>query len=101
MTTTIAGNRDDLIVPKSVRRRAGLKRGDQVEFKVSGKVITIVPKLPSADDEYSAIERRAIDAELERAAQGPYYGPFETASEASQFLRKEIRKRRKSSTHRG
>jgi bifunctional DNA-binding transcriptional regulator/antitoxin component of YhaV-PrlF toxin-antitoxin module len=36
-----------------VRRRAGIKTGDRVEFKVSGGVINIVPKLPSADDEYT------------------------------------------------
>jgi len=27
--------------------------GELVEFRVSGSVITILPKLPSADDEYT------------------------------------------------
>lgn len=32
-------------MPQSVRRKAGFKPGDRVEFKVSDKTITIVPKL--------------------------------------------------------
>jgi bifunctional DNA-binding transcriptional regulator/antitoxin component of YhaV-PrlF toxin-antitoxin module len=81
-------------VPDQVRRRAGLKHGDQVEFKVSGGVINIVPKLPSADGEYTPAERRLIDARLQEARKGPYYGPFATAHEAITFLRKEIRSRK-------
>ena len=48
--TVVITSKDELIVPRSVRRRAGIKTGDRVEFKVSGGVINIVPKLPSADD---------------------------------------------------
>jgi bifunctional DNA-binding transcriptional regulator/antitoxin component of YhaV-PrlF toxin-antitoxin module len=51
-------------VPNQVRRRAGIKEGNQVEFEVSGGVINIVPKLPSADDEYTPEQRRIIDARL-------------------------------------
>ena len=32
-------------MPKSVRRKAGFKRGDRVESRLSGRSITIVPKL--------------------------------------------------------
>jgi AbrB family looped-hinge helix DNA binding protein len=35
----------EITVPKSIRRRAGIKPGDRVEFKVSDRTITIVPKL--------------------------------------------------------
>ena len=35
----------EITVPKSIRRKAGFKPGDQVEFQVSGRSITIVPKL--------------------------------------------------------
>lgn len=35
----------EITVPKSVRRKAGFKLGDQVEFQVSDRSITIVPKL--------------------------------------------------------
>ena len=40
---------------------AGLKIGDKLEFKVSGGVITILPKLPTADDDYTPAQRRVID----------------------------------------
>lgn len=48
MAVTLKPNRE-ITVPKSVRRKAGFKPGDRVEFRVSGRSITIVPKL-SADE---------------------------------------------------
>ena len=45
-----------LVVPPSVRRRAGIKAGDRLEFKVSGGIINIIPKLPSADDELRRLQ---------------------------------------------
>jgi len=56
-----------LVVPRSVRRRAGLKRGP--ESGIQGirwcGLINIVPKLPVADDEYIPAQRRLIDARLQ------------------------------------
>jgi bifunctional DNA-binding transcriptional regulator/antitoxin component of YhaV-PrlF toxin-antitoxin module len=92
MTITVE-SKTDLVVPRSVRRRAGLKNGQEVEFKVSGGVISIIPKLPAADDEYMPAQRRLVDARLLESRKGPYYGPFETADEAIAFLRREIGKR--------
>jgi hypothetical protein len=40
--------------PPSIQRQAKLKPGDQVEFRVSGGVINIVPKHPELDSEYTA-----------------------------------------------
>jgi bifunctional DNA-binding transcriptional regulator/antitoxin component of YhaV-PrlF toxin-antitoxin module len=94
MTITVKNNAVGLVVPPSVRRRAGIKAGDRLEFKVSGGIINIIPKLPSADDEYTPAQRRAIDAQLKDAAKGPYYGPFETADAAIKFLRTEVRTRK-------
>jgi AbrB family looped-hinge helix DNA binding protein len=96
MTVIVKNNTTDLVVPKSVRRRAGIKPGDRLEFKVSGGIINIIPKLPSAADEYTPEQRRVIDAQLAEAAKGPYYGPFETADAALRFLHVEIRKRESS-----
>ncbi len=73
-----------------------MRPGGQVEFRVSGGVINIVPKLPPADDEYTPAQRRAIDAQLEEAEKGPFHGPFKTAGEAIKFLHKEIRARKRS-----
>ena len=63
MTITVK-DKAALVVPPSVRRRAGIKPGDELEIKVSGGVITILPKLPSAGDEYTPAQRRLIDAQL-------------------------------------
>ena len=93
MTVTVK-DKNRLMVPASVQRRARIKTGDRLQFKVSGGLITIIPELPSADDEYTPEQRRIIDARLAEAGKGPYYGPFETADEAVRFIRKQIRTRK-------
>ena len=45
----------------------GLKGGQEIEFKVCGGVISILPKPPAADDEYTPKQRRIIDAGLAKA----------------------------------
>jgi bifunctional DNA-binding transcriptional regulator/antitoxin component of YhaV-PrlF toxin-antitoxin module len=95
MTVTVK-KKTPLVVPPAIQRRAGLTVGKQVEFTAIGGVITITPKLPAADDEYTPEQRRIIDARLANARKGPYYGPFDTADEAVKFLRKEIRTRKAS-----
>jgi bifunctional DNA-binding transcriptional regulator/antitoxin component of YhaV-PrlF toxin-antitoxin module len=93
MTVTVKSKKE-LVVPRAVRRLAGIKPGQRVRFKVSGGIISIIPDLPVADDEYTPAQRRVIDARLAEARKGPYYGPFKTADEAVTFLYKEIRKRK-------
>lgn len=44
MTVTLKP-KTEIMVPKSIRRKAGFKPGDRVEFQVTGRSITIVPKL--------------------------------------------------------
>jgi len=44
MTVTLKP-KSEITVPKSIRRKAGIKPGDRVEFSVSGRVINITPKL--------------------------------------------------------
>jgi len=44
MAVTLKPN-SEITVPKSIRRKAGFRTGDRVEFRVSGRSITIVPKL--------------------------------------------------------
>src|SRR5580693_3157104 len=93
MTVTV-NNKKDLVVPQSVRRQAGIKSGDRLEFRVSGGIINIIPELPSADDEYTPAQRRVIDAQLTEAKKGPYHGPFSTADQAIKYLNKELRARK-------
>src|ERR1035437_633220 len=48
MTVAVKNNnKTPLVVPSAVRRKAGFKSGQELEFKASGGVITIVPKLPN------------------------------------------------------
>ena len=84
-----------IVVPDSVRRKAGLRRGERVEFRVSGRAITITPK---EDDEYTPAERRSIDraigqSEKEYAA-GLGRGPFATAGEFIASMEADIKKLR-------
>jgi AbrB family looped-hinge helix DNA binding protein len=93
MTVTVSSKKE-LVVPHSVRRRAGIKSGDRLEFKVSGGIINIIPELPLADDEYTPAQRKVVDARLAEARKGPYHGPFSSADDAIRFLKKEIRTRK-------
>jgi len=92
--TVIARNGAPLVVPSAIRRKAGFRGGEELEFKASGGVITIVRKLPVASDEYTPAQRLIINARLTGARKGPYFGPFETADETIKFIRKEIRNRK-------
>ena len=95
MTVTVK-SKMPLVVPMAVRRKAGLKSGQEIEFKVSGGVINIVPKLPPADDEYTPKQRRAIDAQLAEGLAdikaGRTIGPFETHQEMIEFLHGQVKK---------
>jgi AbrB family looped-hinge helix DNA binding protein len=62
-------------IPTSVRRQAGLSKGDLVDFAFQRGKIVITPKVvvdrsqfSNADDEYTPAQRRMIDARLEAAA---------------------------------
>ncbi len=60
-------------------------------------MITILPKLPSADDDYTPEQRRKVDAELAKGLQdlkeGRTYGPFNTADEMIASMEKQLKKR--------
>ncbi len=96
--TLVVKSKSGLLVPPSVRRKAGIKPGDQVEFKVSSGVIQIFRKPPIADEEYTPAQRRALDRELAKGLEdvrnGRTYGPFDTAENTIKFLRQEIKARK-------
>jgi len=90
MTVAVKNNnKAPLVVPPAVRRKARFKSGQELEFRASGGVITITPKTPAKDDEYTPEQRRVIDARLAKADQdikaGRVHGPF-TAKQAAQFI---------------
>jgi hypothetical protein len=85
-------NKTPLVVPPAVRRRARFKSGQELEFRASGGVISIIPKLPAANDDYTPAQRRAIDAELREAEKGPFYGPFDNMDEMIAHLKGRLAK---------
>jgi len=95
MTVTVK-SKTPLVVPDAIRRKAGFRSGDKIEFKVSGGMIHILPKLPSADDEYTPEQRRAIDARLAESEaelrQSRGFGPFSTAEEMIASMKAELKK---------
>jgi AbrB family looped-hinge helix DNA binding protein len=75
---------ENLIVPAAIRRKAGIKPGDRLEFKVSRRKITILAT--PDDDEYTPAQRLNIDRRIAEARKGPYYGPFTSVDEAMAFV---------------
>jgi bifunctional DNA-binding transcriptional regulator/antitoxin component of YhaV-PrlF toxin-antitoxin module len=99
MTITLT-NEIQRMLPPGVRRKAGFKAGDKVEVKAIGGIVTLIGKPAVADDkdEYTAEERREIDAGIaesqEEFKQGLGFGPFETHEEFISSLHKEAKKLR-------
>jgi bifunctional DNA-binding transcriptional regulator/antitoxin component of YhaV-PrlF toxin-antitoxin module len=95
--TVAVKNQSPVVVPPAALRRAGFKRGQELEIRASGGVITIVRKPPSADDEYTPEQRRIIDAQLAEGLAdikaGRTYGPFSTADEMIAHMKAQVKKR--------
>jgi bifunctional DNA-binding transcriptional regulator/antitoxin component of YhaV-PrlF toxin-antitoxin module len=77
MTVTLK-NKTPLVVPDRVRREAGFKTGDRVEFKVSRGAVTILPKPPvteDRDDTLTSAEAKIVrrgEAQLKRGKSKPW-----------------------------
>src|ERR1039457_5954880 len=91
-TTGKIQSKGQVTIPTSIRRRAGVSKGDLVNFAFRRGKIVITPKLvidrpkfPTADDEYTPEQRRTIDARLAESLAdikaGRVYGPFDTHEE--------------------
>ena len=102
--TTRIQNKGQVTIPTRVRERAGLSKGDVVEFSYRRGKIVITPKIvidrsqfPSADDEYTPAQRRLIDARLaesdEDLKHGRTYGPFHTADEMIAHMKAALKER--------
>ncbi len=87
-----AGASRELVVPPSVRRRAGIKAGDRLEYEAARGIITIRKSQHLEDDHYTPAQRRMIQKRLDEAAedvrQGRVYGPFSTHQELMASLTK-------------
>jgi hypothetical protein len=83
--TVAVKHRKPIVVSPAALRQAGFKSGQELEVRVTGGAITILPKLPIADDDYTPAERRAIDRGIAASEkdykEGRSYGPFKTHEE--------------------
>ena len=71
--TVIVKSKSPLTVPDQVRRRAGFKPGDHVEFKVSRGVVTILTKRFAAcppDDTLTEEEAKKVRHALKQVREG-------------------------------
>ncbi|MGD0619483.1 MAG: AbrB/MazE/SpoVT family DNA-binding domain-containing protein [Bryobacteraceae bacterium] len=110
-TTARIQHKGQVTIPTSVRRQAGLSKGDLVNFAFQRGKIIITPKLvidrsrfPNADDEYTPEQRRIIDARLAEGLAdikaGRVYGPFETHEAMMRSLRSQVKKGKGKTTKR-
>jgi len=98
MTVAVKNNnKAPLVVPPAIRRKARFKSGQELEFRVSGGVITILPKLPNADAEYTPEQRRIIDAKIAEGLAdikaGRTFGPFDSAEEMIAHMNARLKKK--------
>jgi len=64
MTVTLKANAE-ITVPSSIRRKAGIKPGDRVEFSVSGREIRITPKVePRELEDYLEVHDPTVQAHI-------------------------------------
>ncbi len=77
--------KSEIVVPRSIRRKAGIKLGQPVKFEVAGSTIIIEPAVDDKDDEYTPAQRRAIMRRIAQSekefAEGKGLGPFNTVEE--------------------
>ncbi len=97
-------HKGQVTIPTRLRNQVGLSKGDLVEFSLQRGKIVITPKIvidrsqfPSADDEYTPAQRRAIDARLaeseEDLRRGRTAGPFNTADEMIASMKEQLKKK--------
>jgi AbrB family looped-hinge helix DNA binding protein len=112
MTTLVKIHRKgQMTLPSRLRAAIGIAEGDLVEASIKRGTIVITPKLvidrskfPTADDEYTPAQRRAIDARLAKSDEdikhGRMHGPFDTHEEFLAALHKQAPKLGKKNTRR-
>jgi AbrB family looped-hinge helix DNA binding protein len=102
-TTGKIQSKGQVTIPTSVRRQAGLSKGDLVNFAFQRGRIVITPrpvidrsKFPTADDEYTPEQRRIIDARLAESLAdieaGRTFGPFDTVDQMIAHMKRGLRK---------
>ena len=92
MTVTLKP-KTEITVPKSIRRKAGIKPGDRVEFSVSGRVINITAKLsPDELQDEQEIGDAKVRQHIRRSNADYVAGRSRPAKDCFSELRAEARK---------
>jgi AbrB family looped-hinge helix DNA binding protein len=101
MTSLVRVHRKgQMTLPSRLRLAIGISEGDIVEASIERGKIVLAPQLvidrskfPSADDEYTPAQRRAVDrgiaASQKEYKRGRALGPFETAEQLLASLHKQ------------
>lgn len=96
MTVTLKP-KSEITVPKSIRRKAGIKAGDQFEFSVSGRVINIVPKLSSEElQDDREIQDPKVQSHIQKSNDDYLAGRSRPAAEFLAELRAESSRKKRS-----
>jgi AbrB family looped-hinge helix DNA binding protein len=87
-------SKGQMTIPSKLRSAVGLADGDLVEVRAVGRKIVISPQLvidpsvfPASNGEYTAAQRKKLDASLTEAEKGPHFGPFRSGAEVAAFLK--------------
>jgi bifunctional DNA-binding transcriptional regulator/antitoxin component of YhaV-PrlF toxin-antitoxin module len=91
MTVVVTG-KSGLVVPKSIQRKARIKAGDKIAFAVAGRVISIIPDLPYADDTFTSKQTTQIAKARREMREGKHVSLAELEHA---LARKRPQKRRK------
>lgn len=67
---SVTTTQKEIVVPRHVRRKAGIKAGEPVEFSASARTITIKPKKVDPDDVLTPHEAKRLRQSLKQARQG-------------------------------
>jgi len=81
--------KNEITIPKSIRRKAGIKHGDQFDFRVSGRVISIIPKL-SPDELQDESEIR--DPKIRAIIREGFQEFLDGKTRPAEMLQKELEK---------
>ena len=93
MTVTFK-SKTEITVPKSIRRKAGIKPGDRVEFSVSGRTINITPKLsPDELQDEREVRDPKVRAHIRKSNADYLAGRSRPANEFLSELRAEERQK--------
>ena len=94
-TTVKLGVSRQVVIPKKLHDRLGLKPGDYLEVEEQQGRVVMTPKTLIGSRVHAAFRESMEDFKA-----GRYSGPFDTAEQATASLRKTARARRASNTSR-